>query len=195
MDFKSSPKSVLEEQLKKAEHLPTKLPWRIFTFSFIIFIGLLATYAGIEFGYKPYLNSRIKSLDQKIAALTQSISEEQQNNLINFYSQLVNLKDLINSHIVTSNLLELLEKNTYPEVHYTGLTLEIKGKEVKLEGLSPNYEFLIKEMELLRKLPEVERIFLESSNYEELTKEMKGVKFTLRIFLTPQFFKAVNQSI
>jgi hypothetical protein len=189
------PKSILEEQLRKAEHLPTKLPWRIFSFSFIIFIGLLAIYAGIEFGYKPYLNSRIKSLDQKIAALTQSINEEQQNNLINFYSQLVNLKDLINSHIITSNFFELLEKNTYPEVYYTGLTLGIKEKEVKIEGLSPNYELLTKEMALLAKLPEVERIFLESSNYEEISKEMKGVKFTLRIFLTPQFFKAIAQPI
>lgn len=189
------PKSILEEQLKKAEHLPIRLPWRIFSFSFIIFIALLAVYAGLEFGYKPFLNSRIKSLDQKIAALTQSINEEQQNNLINFYSQLVNLKDLINSHIITSNFLELLEKNTYPEIHYTGLTLGIKEKEVKIEGLSPDYEFLTKEMELLAKLPEVERIFLETSQYEELSKEMKGVKFTLRIFLTPQFFKAVAQSI
>lgn len=187
------PKSILEEQLKKAEHLPTRLPWRIFSFSFIIFIALLAVYAGMEFGYKPFLNSRIKSLDQKVAALTQSINEEQQNSLINFYSQLVNLKDLVNSHIITSNFLELLENNTYLEIHYTGLTLGIKEKEAKLEGLSPNYELLTKEMELLAKLPEVERIFLESSNYEELSKEMKGVKFNLRIFLTPQFFKAISQ--
>ncbi len=189
----SPTKSLIEEQLKRAEHIPAKLPWRIFSFSFIIFIALISIYGGIEFGYKPYLNSRLKSLDQKIADLTQSIDEQQQNNLINFYSQLVNLQDVLNSHAATSKFFDLVEKNNNQDINFTALSLGTREKEVKLEGIALNYDALVKQLELFRVVPEVDRVFLESSQFEEANKDLKnisGVKFVIKLYLKPHFFKA-----
>ncbi|MEW6408362.1 MAG: hypothetical protein AB1465_06780, partial [Patescibacteria group bacterium] len=110
--------SILEEQLKMGEKLPVGWPWRLLLFTVLVFAVLTTIYLGIVLGYKPYLNSRIKSLDKEINNLTQAIDDTQQKSLANFYSQLVNIQNLLARHPNASKLFDFLEKNTHNQVYY-----------------------------------------------------------------------------
>jgi hypothetical protein len=169
--------SALEQELKKPERLPVGWPWRLLVFVVIIFGVTVATYLGMTLGYKPYLDSQIKTLDAKITNLNQAVDEEQQKNLVGLYSQLVNIQSLLNSHPVASKFFDFLEKNTHQQIYYTALNLSLTEKSAKLEGIAVNYIILAQQLELFRKIPEIEKVFLDDSR---LTEE-GSIRFSIRL--------------
>ncbi len=177
--------SVLEEQLKRGERLPVGWPWRLLTFTIIVFAIILSIYFGMILGYNPYLNLQIKNLDQKITELSQTIDETQQKTLIDFYSQLVNVQDLLNSHTICSRFFDFLEKNTHQNVYYLSLNLSLAEKNARIDGIVPNYNILAQQLELFRKAPEIERVFLDDSR----VVEGGGIRFTSRLILKPEALK------
>lgn len=178
-------KSALEEQLKKGEMLPVGWPWRLLVFVIIVFGVTTATYLGMSLGYKPYLNSRIKDLDNQITNLTKQIDVTQQKNLINFYSQLVNIKSMLDSHPAVSKLFDFLEKNTYQQVYYLYFNFSLAEKTVKIEGIATNYDALVKQLELFRRAPQIEKILLEDSK----ASEEGGIHFSIRLVFKPELVK------
>ncbi|MEK7549252.1 MAG: hypothetical protein AAB496_02060 [Patescibacteria group bacterium] len=182
--------SSVEEQLKSGEYLSIGWPWRIFSLFLIIFIIAILVYAGINFGYRPYLNKQIKILDAELLNLNQSIDKDKQNQLILFYSQIVNIGDVLNSRDNTFQIFDFLEKNTYPEIKYANLSVNAAEKEIKIDGTAPNYEILTKEMTLLDQSPQTERVILENSRLTETSKgAAKEIRFNLKLILTSEFFK------
>ncbi len=156
-------KSSFEQELTRAGKLPTGLPWRLLLLAFIIFGAVVFIYLGMIFGYEPYIDSQFKKVEQEISELNASIEKEQQKNLIEFYSQLVNIQELFNSHILTSNIFDFLEKNTYPSVYFTSIDFSISKKEGKINGLTSSYNILAQQLELFRLSPEVEKVILNDS--------------------------------
>lgn len=177
--------SILEEQLKKGERLPVGWPWRILLFMIIVFGITVTIYLGMVLGYKPYLNLRIKNLDQKIADLTQVIDERQQKNLVDFYSQLVNIQNLLSSHVMASKFFDFLEKNTHQQIQYLALDLSLADKSARLDGMSTDYDVLVQQLELFRKAPGIEHVFLEDSQ----TRDNKTVRFNIRLLFKPDLIK------
>lgn len=177
--------SALEQELKKPERLPVGWPWRLLVFVVIIFGVTVATYLGMTLGYKPYLDSQIKTLDAKITNLSQAVGEEQQKNLVGLYSQLVNIQSLLNSHPVASKIFDFLEKNTHQQIYYTALNLSLTEKSVKLEGIAVNYGILAQQLELFRKTSEIEKVFLDDSR---LTEE-GNIRFSIRLIFKPELIK------
>ena len=105
--------SALEEQLKKGEQLSIGWPWRLLTLMIVVFSLSVFIYIGMMFGYKPYLNSQVKELENEIFFLNQSIDKTKQEQLISLYSQFANVQKLIDAHGITSGIFDLMEKNTY----------------------------------------------------------------------------------
>jgi len=181
--------SVLEEQLKKGEYLSIGWPWRLFVFTLIIFFLLVFIYFGVTLGLKPYLKSQIRNSEQKISDLNQSVDESQQKQLLGFYSQLVNIKDIINSRKTISQIFDFIEKNTYQTVGYNILNFNLADREAKIGGLAPDYETLTKEIALFEKSESVEKVMLENSSIgESIKSKADGVRFTLRLIFKPGFF-------
>jgi len=174
--------SALEEELKRAERLPVGWPWRLLLFSVIVFGATIAGYLGISLGYQPYLNSQIKTLDAKIANLTQTVGEEQQKNLVLLYSQLSNIQNLLNSHTAASKVLDLLEKNTQPQIYYLSLSFSLAGKDIQLDGSAPNYGVLAQQLEVFKQIPEIEKVSLGDS----VAIEDGTVHFSLRLIFKPE---------
>ena len=77
-------------------------------FAFVLFTAALVTYVSILFGYNPLLNQRLLSLDRQIDQISTTISKEDQKNLGDFYSQLVNARNLLRGHVASSNVFTLL---------------------------------------------------------------------------------------
>lgn len=176
-------KSVLEEQFKTSERMPVEWPWRILVFSIIFFGITIFLYSGMLFGYKPYLDSRIKGLDGEISNLTKTIGEENQKNLINFYSQLVNVQNLLNRHQTVSKIFDFLEKNTNNQVQYSSLNLSLAEKNLKLEGNVVDYNILVKQLEAFRQASEIEKVFLEDSKLGE-----GGIHFSIKLILKSEIY-------
>ncbi len=175
--------TALEEELRRAERLPVGWPWRLLLFSIIVFGATIAGYLGITLGYKPYLNSQIKTLDSKVANLTQTVGEEQQKNLVSLYSQLTNIQNLLNSHVAASKVFDLLEKNTQPQVYYLSLNFSLAGRDMQLDGSAPNYGVLAQQLEVFKQIPEIEKISLGDS----VVVDDGTVHFSLRLIFKPAF--------
>jgi nitrogen fixation/metabolism regulation signal transduction histidine kinase len=177
-------KSALEEELKRPDSLPVGWPWRLLLFMAIVFCTMAALYLGMTLGYKPYLNSQINSLDQKISQLSQSIDEEQQKSLISFYSQLININNLLKTHSESSKFFDFLEKNTSGRVYYESADLSVSGKTVKLEGIAASYSVLAEQIEIFRRASEVEGVFLDGSSVGQ-----SGIDFSATLSLNPIIFE------
>ncbi|KKQ23205.1 hypothetical protein A2999_00325 [Candidatus Wolfebacteria bacterium RIFCSPLOWO2_01_FULL_38_11] len=180
--------SLLEEQLKKGENLAVGWPWRLLVLMTIIFILAVVVYFGMMFGFKPYLNSQIKNLEQKISNLSQSVDEDQQEKIIGLYSQFTNIKNLFEKRKSIGDFFNFIENNTYSNVNYKSLSLNLSEREVKIEGTAPNYETLVKQLTLMEKTDAVEKVFLENSSLSDLGKGLREIKFSLRIIFKNNFF-------
>jgi len=174
--------SILEQELRRGEKVEAGLPWRLLVFSAFLFGLLFFVYLGMQFGYKPYLNSRIKNLDSKINNLNQVIDEGERKRLIDMYSQFINIQDLLKSHTVPSRLIELLEKNTQSQIYYLSLNFSLTDKSLRLEGVSPNYNILAQQLELFQRIPEIERVNLDNS-------QLLGngdIRFSIKLIFKPE---------
>lgn len=158
----------------------------------IIFIFTVFVYFGIIFGYNPYLKSKTRTLEQKLSILNQSMDENQQKQIITFFSQMTNIQKLLSDYKIYSSIFDFIEKNTYQPIIYSNLKFNVAEMEVKIEGTAPNYEYLVKELALLNKAPEVKAAYIENS----VAQELKDVKFSIRLALDRQFLKQqqVNQT-
>lgn len=152
------------------------LPWRLFLFSLLVVIAVVVIYAGLDFGYKIYLNNQIKVRDQKINELTQAISQEEQNQFINFYSQLANLQILLDKHLLISKIFPFLEKNTNQQVYYNRVDLRASQRRLDLEGAAASYEIFAQQLEALNRAPEVEQLVVNDS-------QASGGRVTFRLFI------------
>lgn len=177
--------SLLEEQLKKRERLPVGWPWRLLVFATIVFGLTVAIYFGMVIGYKPYLDSQVKNLDQKIVSLGQAIDEQQQKSMVIFYSQLINIQSLLASHQTASNLFGFLEKNTHQNVYYDSLSLSLPERNVKIDGNASDYNVLVQQLELFRRAPEIERVLLDNSR----SADGGRIHFSIRLIFKPELLK------
>lgn len=160
--------------------------WRLLVFTFVVFGVALVAYAGMAFGYRPLLEGQVADLDQKTSELSQLVSESDQRNLSGFYSQLVNLKALLDNHVQGSKLITLLERNTNQNIFYTKVLFTSADKQAELEGVARNYAELVRQMEAYRQMNEVERFFLVESQ----TIEGGGIRFKVKLFFAPGAVRA-----
>ncbi len=177
--------TALEQELKRAERLPVGWPWRLLLFSAIVLGTAIAIYLGISLGYKPYLDSQIKTLDAKIAGLGQTVGEEQQRNLVSLYSQLTNIQTLLDSHTSTSKIFDLLQRNTQPSIYYLDMTLSVAGKELQLEGSASNYNVLAAQLQIFRQAPEIQKVSLANS----AVMADGSVNFAMSLIFKPDLIK------
>jgi len=165
---------------------PPKTPgW---SFGVIMFSGgvlfiVLLVYFGLIFGYEPYLSTQIDQQQVKINELNQSITANDQTTLINFYSQISNLKTLVRNHVVGSSLFSWLEKNTEANVYYQAFTMT-PGNLISLSAVAPTQADVAQQIAIFETAPEVQKISLTSI----AAAQTGGYTFTLSLTLSPTIF-------
>ncbi|BCX15794.1 MAG: hypothetical protein KatS3mg098_023 [Candidatus Parcubacteria bacterium] len=162
------------------------VPWRIFVIALVVFILTLVIWAGMEFGYSPYLKSEIKKIDAKLESLSSTFSEAQQKEFSSFYSQLYNIKSLAASHPYPSKLFEFLETSLYPTVRLTNFQADLGSGEIRMEGVIVSYNDLANQLSVFQKNPNVESVSLDTSRQLEV-KDGGGVFFSSKIILNKKF--------
>lgn len=120
------PEQVIEQLGKETPKTPG---WSMGLISFaggILFITIFL-WAGLQYGYKPYFDNQTQKIEDQISAENNQISQADQTNLVNFYSQLSNLKQLLQTHVIPTNLLTWLEANTEQNVYYSSFSFTDTG--------------------------------------------------------------------
>ncbi|MBI2515090.1 PilN domain-containing protein [Candidatus Wolfebacteria bacterium] len=178
-------KSLLEQQLERGEELRSTWPWRLLVFTALAFVILILVYAGMSFGYAPYLNSEIKKLDQKLADLNSQLESDQPKALMSLYSELLGVQGLLESHPLASKFFDFLEKSTDSRVYFTNLSFSVEEKSIKLEGIASDHNSLVRQIEIFRRSPRVKAIFLDDSR----TRDQNDAQFILRLIVDDAMFK------
>ncbi len=145
------------------EKIPVGWPWRLLSIVSAIFLFAVLVYAGLAFGYGPYLASQLREVENEIDQLAASVPREDQEQFVKFYSQLVNLEGLLNDHALVSNLFPLLEQTTHQQVYYTNASLGVSGSELELTGFAGDLTALSEQLEIFDQSEEVNRYSLSRS--------------------------------
>jgi len=166
------------------EQPTTGWPVRLFVFSLALLAIALVIYAGLLFGYKPYLEKQIADTDDKINKLAQTISKENQEQLLRFYSQVLNLKNILDKHVIASKFLPFLQKVTNKKVFFTRMTATSQERTIALDGQTDSYETLAQQLQAFKESKEVERYIITDSQLNE-----NRVAFKVQVVLMPSLFK------
>jgi hypothetical protein len=121
------PESVVAQLGRDAPRTPG-WSWGVISFAAGILFIAVFLWAGLEFGYKPFLENQATQVQSQINTVDQSVSQSDQVDLIDFYSQLSNLRTLLAAHTPTSNVFPWLEANTEANVYYSSFSLTADGQ-------------------------------------------------------------------
>ncbi len=155
----------------------------------ILFLAVVI-WAGLQFGYEPYLQGQLTAEQSKVSALTSSISSSKQAQLVNFYSQTSNLHALLQKHVLVSQFFAWLENNTEANVYYTSLSLTPDDHAV-LAGNAVSEADVNQQISIYENSPEV-----VSANISNVTAPLlPGQSWTFRANLTmaPSLFLGASQ--
>ncbi len=99
----------------------------LISFSGGILAIVLITYAGLTYGYQPYLANQTAKVQDEISQTEQSISPTDQTELINFYSQISNLQTLLQGHTNGTAIFTWLENHTESNVYWSAFSYSNSG--------------------------------------------------------------------
>ena len=129
----------------------------VLLFSSAVFIVALVIYFGIAVIYQPVLNNKIKSIQSQITTLSQSISSDDQANLVTFYSQITNLQSLLKRHVFFSQFFSWFEKNTEANVYYSQFSFG-SGNQITITGNAPTEADINEQIAIFEASPEVQKV-------------------------------------
>ena len=128
------PQQVVEQLSQETRRTPG-WSFGVILFSGGILLIVLAVFAGLRYGYEPYLNGQISSLKAQVDQLGQSVTPAEEANLVTFYSQISNLQSLVKGHVYFSQFLAWLENHTEANIYYTNMTYT-QNHQVTLAGIA-----------------------------------------------------------
>ena len=172
----------LNEQFAR-ETISVGLPWRLLTFSLVLFIFSFFIYAGLRFGYRTYITSEAERIDTQIQELGNTVTAEEQESFIDFYSQLVNLERVLNRHDFSGNIFRFLERTTLGGVYYTDAEFTASEGALLIKGVSASSASLVQQLTLFDEASEIDRVIVNETQSDNIE-----TTFTLTVFFVPDFF-------
>lgn len=173
---------------KKIARGETVMPWRSFTVALTVFILILIAYAGLSFGYKPFLENSISDLEKKTAELdSRAPDSEKEGNFITFYSQVTNVKGLLEGHKSMAGIIELLETRTLPDVAWETVKISAAERSIALNGVAKDYSITAEQLGLLGVSDVVTRLNIGNLKYTDT-----GIRFDTKANLNFDIFSAAK---
>jgi hypothetical protein len=149
-------------------------------FSGGLFFLALLIYAGLAFGYEPYLQSQLQSEQNQMNALSQSIPGSDQAQLIDYYSQIANLQSLLQDHVDEVAFFSWLEKDTEANIYYQSFALT-GGDRVSLAGMGLTEADVNQQIAIFENAPEVSAVTVSNVTAPETPGSGWGFSITLTI--------------
>ncbi len=165
-----------------AEDLSAGLPWRLMIFAIVLFAFSVFVYFGVHYGYAAYLDQQSADVSAKLEGLAKKVSQTDEENFIGFYSQIVNLKTVLDKHVFPSSIFKLLEAKTTADVYYNNAAYNADKQVVTLNGLAKSFDSLAQQMAIFEKSVEVSNASLRDVNISDV-----GVTFQIELTITPDY--------
>jgi hypothetical protein len=148
-------------------------------------------YLGLTFGYAPYIENQIVSVEQQSKALDEKVPKEKQDQLIAFYSQISNLSTLLGKHPNTIKIFGWLEANTQPNIYFSKLSFNLATYQLSLIGVGKTPLDIAEQINIFEKASEVSRV-----NFNNISSMTGGNwQFNASIFLDPKFIAAAGTTV
>ena len=175
------PQQVINQLSRESVQTPG---WSVglLTFTGGLLILALAIYLGMIFVYEPHLQNQLNDLENQAIGLVQSVSPQDQAQLVGFYSQVSNLQTLLRNHVTLSQLFSWIENNTETNVTYTQLSFSgTNGITISLSGIAKTMADLSQQVAIFEASPNVKSIAI--SNVSPSTQNVGYYQFTANISL------------
>lgn len=180
------PPKVIEQLAREPAQTPG---WsgRLLMFAATLFILNVVGYFGLTLGYSKYLSSQIREVDRQIKTQSQQIPQEERGAIVAFFSQLSNLRLILDKHVNASSFFNLLEATTHNNVYYTRLALNSDKKEAILTGQAVSVTDVTEQVKIFQNRTEIEKISLGNIN-----NVGTGWQFDITLGLAPEFLSSVS---
>ena len=156
-------------------------------FSGAIFALTVVVSAGLSFGYTPYLEGQLASVEKQIQNFDPGVSQEDRTQIQGFYSQLVNLRTLLSNHTAASPVLAMLERTVQPDVYYTKFTMNVATNQAVVNGAAKSLDSAAAQAKVLEGQPEVDHL-----DFNNAGSQSGGPwQFTMTIYLKPAVFRGL----
>ena len=167
----------------RGEQLPVGWPWRFLMLSFLVAATAGMAAVGLQFGYKPFLESNLAAQQANLEGLGKRIPQDEQDKLVRFYSQLVNLQGILKNHAVVSPIFGFIESRTNVAVSYASLEAHLMDRKAVLEGTAQNYAIFAAQLQAFSSSPEVESVIVNDSS-----AQAGAVRFRITLTMRPSAF-------
>lgn len=144
-----------------------RYPWRAVYIGATIFGLMILAYAGMEFGYAPYLEAKRNALQEKQREVSAQITPAQEEDLILFYSQLTNLQKLLSEHARPSASFTMIEQITLPQVQYGQMSLIVSEQKLSLLGTAFDFLTVAQQAQQYINAREVDTVFLKKTQRDK----------------------------
>lgn len=158
------PEKIIDELSREKPNTPG-WSWKIFMFSIFILVTVLSFYFGLNFGFKPYLNSKINKLENESKQLALSIPQTDQNKLVMFYSQVANSYNLFKNKKNISFIFQWLERNTISDITFIKFNFNSLSNQLSLGGFSNSRESVLNQILVFQRSPEISSVVLNNLNF------------------------------
>lgn len=163
------------------------LPWRLMVFAIVLFSFSVFVYFGIHYGYEAYLDQQDTAVNAKLEVLAKKVSQSDEENFVGFYSQIVNLKTVLDKHAFPSNTFKLLESKVAADAYFTNGAYSSDDHSINLHGFAKNFDALAQQISVFQQATEVGNVSLKDVNIGE-----NNVSFDIILTLTPEFLAVQN---
>ncbi len=142
-------------------------------------------YLGLAYGYTPYAQGQVDALNTKVDTLAKSVSSDDQTKLVSYYSEITNVKAVLQNHVIFSRFLSWLEKNTDPNVYFVSLNFSggAGGNQVTFAGAARAESDVNQQLAIFEAAPEVQKTVVSSILLESQTNLWK---FNVTLTVNPQ---------
>ena len=162
------------------------------TFSLVVLVLMFVIYGGMLALYEPYLNNQITNTQAQLTRLSQSISSNDESQLITFYSQLNNTQTLLQKHVLFSNFLSWLAQNTEANISYSQLSFtSTANDQIVLTGTAPSEADINQQLALFQASPSVDNVAI--SNVAQASNSSQW-QFQLTLTMDPKLFLSSPQT-
>lgn len=162
---------------------PLGLPWRLSLATGALLLVTLLIYVGLRFGYRTYLEKQESRLTANLETLAEQVSSEDQEQFVTLYSQIVNLKTVLDQHRFAANIFPFLEREVVSGVFFTAADFDATSRRLRLDGAAASLEALAVQVAELGKAAEVESITVDKT-----TLSGSSANFSLSIIFKSSSF-------
>ncbi len=156
----------------------------IFYSVFALLIATVLCYG--FFAFRVYFqNQQINELDKKILAYNTVQQKAYEKEVLDYKKKIDDYAIIINSHKISSNVFNFIEKKTLPNVWFSNLNVSEVANEIDLSGESENMKALSSQVQIFEESKDyIKNITVLDSHIAEHGK----INFNLRLSLDPKIF-------